>query len=247
MAIGVDTDATRTVQLSNVAAMPCNTTPHSVILWFKSGANAANKNIFTGFGAFPHDWNANLTSAEVLSIFFRDGGSTTINLTGSTNYGDGAWHWYFHVRRSSTDWEWYVDGTSQFTSATNLSTVTLTDLYLGGTVGSNQLEDGALGPYIALSASLSVEEARSIAYTMRTGRTIVAYFPLLLNSSPAPEMSGKGYTATLTSTTQADNPPIAPLFGYDLGWMGAFTAVAGHVHSKVNDQRLVSKLRGLVA
>lgn len=44
--------------------------------------------------------------------------------------------------------------------------------------------------------------------------------------SPEPDWSGKGNNGTVTGTTIGANPPIAPFFGLDLGWQGAFTAVS---------------------
>ena len=47
-----------------------------------------------------------------------------------------------------------------------------------------------------------------------------------LNFATEPDWSGSAQTATLTGTSIADNPPVAPWYGYDLGWMGAIAAPA---------------------
>ena len=72
--------------------------------------------------------------------------------------------------------------------------------------------------------------AGEIKTAMRRGWTPrgLVFFSLVGHDA---DLSGSARTPTVSGTSIVDGPPIGPPFGFDLGWMGAFTAagaVAGH-------------------
>jgi len=56
---------------------------------------------------------------------------------------------------------------------------------------------------------------------------LYSYHPLYGASSPEVDLSGNLRNGTVTGTTQVDHPSIVPPFGFDMGWMGAYTVPAG--------------------
>lgn len=55
---------------------------------------------------------------------------------------------------------------------------------------------------------------------------LVGYPPIYGLDSPEPDYSGSGNPFVVTGTVQADHAPVAPPFGFDLGWQGQVAAAA---------------------
>ena len=79
------------------------------------------------------------------------------------------------------------------------------------------------------------QPAKVVAKFKGVGNGVPFYQPLGLGS-PEPDFSGSSNNGTVTGTpTITDNPPIAPWYGFDLGWQGAFTAAVGGVNAPTAD------------
>ena len=87
--------------------------------------------------------------------------------------------------------------------------------------------DGDMAEVGIWNRALTVGEVTSImrAGPMRHASGLIFYVPIL-GASPEPDYGGSVLSGTVTGTTIVDHPPVAPMFGVDFGWAGAFTVAA---------------------
>lgn len=98
-------------------------------------------------------------------------------------------------------------------------------LTIGNRAAQDRTFDGVIANLVMYSGILTLEEMNSVRYGIMPKRSLIkGWWPLYGNTSPEVDMSGNGSNGTLTGTTQADGPPITPLFGFtNLGWMGNYS------------------------
>lgn len=123
----------------------------------------------------------------------------------------------------------YIDGVAFETfNYTNDPTNTSSDLSyrLGERPDGTDPFLGSLAEDVLANVAWSADEVRTIWHRASIARGSVNYAPLFGNASPEPDFSGNGNNGTLTGTTQVDHPPVAPPFGFDMGWQGEFGGAA---------------------
>jgi len=102
------------------------------------------------------------------------------------------------------------------------------EITIGGRATSADPMDGDVAWAGYLQQEITKTEFLEI---MRAPRSALRYSPEWLLplglGSPEPDWSGKGNNGTVTGSTIGNNPPVAPWFGLDSGWHGAFGAAAG--------------------
>ncbi len=91
--------------------------------------------------------------------------------------------------------------------------------------------DGRFAELATWGVALSAGERSALAggvspLRIRPG-SLELYLPSYGAADPEPDYSGNGRNGTVNGPIQADHAPVAPPFGFGLGWQGAFTAAAG--------------------
>jgi len=204
----------------------------SVWVWFVTNVSGSE------YGILSKRTNPGLNSYQL----YRDAGNLftvlywasvgVVNVGSSAYTGTGAWKHIACTYNSTDGARLYVDGVADGTAAADGTLVDNADtLRFGDDHYANYL-DGRIAEVGIWNTVLSASEIAALAARVPPPRirrgNLNAYWPLYGLGSPEPEYAGSTLNATLVnSPTQADHPPTAPAFGFDLGWMGAFTAAAG--------------------
>lgn len=145
-----------------------NQSAFTAIIWFRSPSNAAGNAVavlFSNSEIFPSDCTLSMTTSGALNLFYRGATATTFNNSVSGGgFDDGAWHWVMIVRRSATDHQWYIDGTSIATSATDPGTLTLTAATVLGDSGLGMASGAQVGRFMVWRRALTILEGRRAAY-----------------------------------------------------------------------------------
>jgi len=123
----------------------------------------------------------------------------------------------------------YVNGTSvSITEAQAPSGSVNADtaaLVIGNTSAEDRTWNGRHAEFCIYNRILSADEIKTL-YKFGPRKVpggLVLYIPLI-GASPEPDFSGNALNGTVTGTSVADHAPVAPPFGFDMGWMGAFAA-----------------------
>lgn len=215
-----------------------NQTAFSLVQWFRSPDNSGGSDFVSifneGSSGFPHNHLLQLKQSGAINVFYRNVDSETITITSVAGFDDDVWHWIHWVKRASNDYQLYIDGTSEGTDTTTVDPVpSLTAFQLGAT--NTGVSGSMLGSLWGFRTALTIEQARSVAFTGRCGVAPEFFLPLglapgITSADSDPDLSGGAtdYSVSPDGSDIAfvDSPPIGPLFGYDLGWQGAFTGVA---------------------
>ena len=157
----------------------------------------------------------------------------TLTIATTTGYSANIWHHACAVEASATDHRVFIDGGSKATSTTS-KTVAGSDRLTVGRNGDSTPDgeyDGRVCELAIWNVALTDEEVKALAGGVSPLRirpdNLVFYAPIFGVGSPEPDYSGGGRHLTLNSVpTQQDHAPVAPQFGFGLGWQGAFTAAA---------------------
>lgn len=152
----------------------------------------------------------------------------------TTGFTTGEWNHACGVFAATNDRRVFLNGGSKGTNATeNEPTIANMDRLVIGRLedlSPGQPFDGRIAEVVVWNVALTDAEVAIIArpgfpqHRYRPGN-IIGYWPLGMGS-PEPDWSGQGNNLTVTGATIADHVPIAPPFGFDLGWQGAFAAAA---------------------
>lgn len=98
-------------------------------------------------------------------------------------------------------------------------------LYLGNSAALTRSFPGHIGPIGIVNRELTLAECISLQWNPRVVVGTVGFWQLGWNgTSSQPDWSGNGNAGTVTGATQVAHVPLGPPFGFDLAWMGAFTA-----------------------
>ena len=165
--------------------------------------------------------------------YIQDANSSLISDSAATTTGYSAntWHQAGWVGASTTDNRAFIDGGSKGTSAFAREAIPAIDrasigrsgdstpsLYMSGRVAEVGFWNVALSDNEMASLGAGISPSR-----VRTGN-LVGYWPCYGAASPEVDFSGGGNNMTVTGATQANHAPVAPPFGFDVGWQGAFVA-----------------------
>lgn len=147
----------------------------------------------------------------------------------TTGFSANTWHHGCAVFASATDRRAFIDGGSKGTNATNKVPSGPDRTVIGATPQPTTLFNGRIAEAAIWNVALMDNEVAMLAAGVSPLRVrpsaLVGYWPLPARAGDAIDYSGKGNTLTDTNTVGvADHAPVQPMFGYDLGWLGAFTA-----------------------
>lgn len=127
----------------------------------------------------------------------------------------------------------YYDAVSQSVTEDSAPSGTASDdgvatLVLGninhGTVDGLREINGRLCNVGIHEAILSVGQIQTaMSHGWVAGNSMRGFWPCL---DSGVDLSGNGNNATVNNATVADHAPVGPMFGFDLGWQGAFTIAA---------------------
>ena len=211
--------------------------PFTVSAWFKS---VNNTNIQTIFIVCDKDVNTNNqwrlqlrgdAAGDPIRVVSRT--TSQVDADTTTGYSINVWQHACGVFASATSRSAYLNGGSKGSNTTSNTPINLDRTSIG--LSNDSIPDspflGQIAEVCVWNVELTDAEVAYLANRVSALRirpsNIIAYWPLYGDSSPEVDMSGKLINLTVTGATQADHPPIAPPFGYDVGWMGAYTVPSG--------------------
>lgn len=162
---GVGNVATQAVNFGSGSYF-ANQAAFTTIIWFRSPNNSG------GFSAtlidqneiFPSSFFLSLETNGAVKMFYRGATATTFNGSSGTGFDDDRWHWAMVVRRSATDHQWYVDGTSVATSATDPGVVTLTMSQILNSTTNSMVVGGQVARFMVWKRALTLLEGRRAAF-----------------------------------------------------------------------------------
>jgi len=144
--------------------------------------------------------NLQVNASDNLTFDARQNGST-VSFSGTTTVGSGSWNYITLLSRSSTDHEIYLNGVSEATSSTDLSTLLSNDRFLVSrwALGLGSYADGKIAYPVVFARTLSVDEIKQIMYMpysimngcrcyldlLATGAVVGDYKDLSINGSDA--------------------------------------------------------------
>ncbi|MGI9489098.1 MAG: hypothetical protein ACR2RF_25075 [Geminicoccaceae bacterium] len=195
----------------------------------------------SGTAESQHRWMLGHTGTdEVRARLWTSGPAAVTTLVSTSAPFSGRTDEWLHVclrydDALTNEMELFVAGTSEAATALaggSVSTGDGSDVWVGGNPGSSTSSpDGDLAHAVVISGvSFTDEEIAAMATGvsplrfMRTGSTEL--FMPVLGAATEPDYSGNGRNGTVTGTSVSDNPPVAPLFGFDEPY-GAFVAAGG--------------------
>lgn len=196
-----------------------NQTAFSMILWFKSPSNAAGSNfanLWDNSGSFPALAGLIMKTNGTLVYQIRDDANTALIQITSAATDDGNWHWIFCVKRSATDHQFYLDGTSVGTSALTVGALTPTQMYLHSPSATNLMPNGAkIARFMGWRRALTLADATMAAYSGMNsiaGATGVVAAELY-GVSPETDESGAGNNTTSLGANSTGDGTGGP-YGY---------------------------------
>lgn len=88
--------------------------------WFKMESTGINHNIISGGigGGHAYAYGISVTPSNKLSAYISDGGGTFVSVTGTTTLSSGVWYHFAFNWRSTTNYEIYLNATSEGTGST---------------------------------------------------------------------------------------------------------------------------------
>jgi hypothetical protein len=179
------------------------------------------------------------TDGSVHVWIFVDGGVSPQNfvirvdgvnaISTTSSYAEGTWYANLLANDGSGNlslWTLEADGTQLLTdTGTYTWTSSAQDLAIGlrGVAGSADPADGLFAHYQYyttefVKADLELYLRNPAWLAGRESANLLWWLPLD-GSSPEVDWSGNGNSGAVTGTIAiGDNPPVAPLFGFDIGW-----------------------------
>ncbi len=218
----------------------------SVSIWCWMKRNGAQSSFTKIFGKTVNDnesapfvqYMLEFNSSDDDNIVFTSGhdNDNAVQTATGNNITDGVW---FFLGGSYSDSNnrsrvYYAKDGNALTQVETANTEgvlkvdTTDDIVIGGKGAADQEFKGDIAECGISNVELTEGEFQNIR--IRGGhvaRGFVDGWSLRGIASPEPDMAGKGHTASLSGNATADHPPVAPMFGFDFGWQGTFTAVAG--------------------
>lgn len=190
----------------------------------KGGVNAATQSILTTVDG----------TTNQLRFLISDGTDRLLKDTPNNTLVTGVWAHCGFVWSGGTTMVIYKDGVAQSLttilggSPTSVNS-TARLFRIGADEDTNGL-DGDVAEVAGWDRALSANEVKSIfnRNVLSVSSGLILYSPVI-GEAPEPDYGGNALSATVTGTTIADHPPVAPPFGVDMGWQGAFTTVVSGV------------------
>lgn len=219
--------------------VPVSTTPLSICCWFNSTdwgssndlvaiADASVSNHYFRLRALSNTSG----TPRVISARTQQGGNNHQALS-TSEYTLNTWRHAAAVFASASDRRAFLDGGSKGTETSTATPANL-DVTSIGRVGDSSPGgnmDGRIAEVGMWNVALTDDEIAALASgisPLRVRRSsLQAYYPLFAVGGDAINYAGGGNTLTDTNTvTNGDHAPVGPMFGFGLGWQGAFTVAA---------------------
>jgi len=223
-----DVDDNITVPDSALFNIPANT-GFTVACWAKSSASATSRRCYSQQGVGGYIVLG--TTGTGTGRFQISDGTTDGTAVGGSSILDGVWHHLCGVRETDGTTRMFVDGVEVGSDATGPtgSIAIASDVQFSDTVRPERWP-GEIAEVMYWN-NTRLSDAKILALARRAGRRTIGeqptgYWPLFGTGSPEPDYSGNSLNGTVTGAVVAAHAPIAPPFGFDLGWMGAFAAAA---------------------
>lgn len=176
--------------------------------------------------------NAGGTTATVRALCGAAGSSAASTTTAT--FVAGVWVHVVAVYASNILRTSFLNGVAAVANTTSLTPSSLTRTAVGRLPNFNSAAinhmDGSIAEPAIWNTDLTADEIMGLYLgvpVLRVRRDSLKCYPPLLGASPEPDYSGNGLALTLTGSTVAAHAPVAPMFSFDGGWQGAFTAAAG--------------------
>ena len=96
---------------------------------------------------------------------------------------------------------------------------------LGNNNAFTEPTDGAVGIAMIFNKQLSLGELRTLQFRPIPISGCLGFW-VLHGTGTQPDLSGNGNNGTVTGATITDHIPIGPPFGFDMGWMGAYSKLS---------------------
>jgi hypothetical protein len=163
-------------------------------------------------------------------------GAAGASASGSVNFAIGANTWFhagavFSAANSRTA---YLNGTGGTANTTSLTPSSLVRTAVGRLPNFNSSPinywNGDLAEAAIWTTALTANDMTALASgvsPLRVKPASLVFYAPILGASPEPDYTAGGRALTLTGTTVTSHAPVMPLFAFETGWRGAFTAVAG--------------------
>jgi hypothetical protein len=207
-------------ELAQVNSTPITAVPLTLACWFYSDSIALNQTLIGIYDAsVANQWFTLQAMGAVIGdkLWAQvQGGIGGAQAATSSGYSANTWHHACGVFASATSRTVYIDGGSAGSDAANKTPSGLDRItvgYMGDSTPTYALS-GRVAWASIWSAALSAVEIASLAggilpWKVRAAN-LKACYPLWGLHSPELDISGNGYDLTLTGTTRADDPPVAP-------------------------------------
>lgn len=191
-------------------------------------------------------------AGDLLSATVNTGGGG-LDIDSTSGVTINTWHHALFVGAAVDDWRIYIDGANKGTSTGSRTSSGLDRTTIGrmGDSTPGQHFDGDIAEAAIIAAILNDDDAVGLAgggSILRTARSSLnGYWPLYARTGNAPDYSGNGLDLTeFNSVTLSDHPPVAPSFGFDMGWQGlAAEAAAIAVTNNLQRIRATSMRMGM--
>lgn len=145
----------------------------------------------------------------------------------------GTWHHCCAIFTSDTSRTIFLDGGNSATDTAANSpggTINQTEIGRTGLGAAQNFTNGQIAEVAFWNVALSTSEVVSLSSGVSPLRVrcanLVSYVPLLGISSTEPDYINSSNWTAVSAPPQADHAPVAPMFSFDMGWKGNFTAVA---------------------
>lgn len=220
-----------------VSPNPNLTNTFSMWCWAKSDTTAAGQGQFISSDkdttTTARNFQFRRNGAAMDFILFVANAAITRTVASAVTTG---WKFYAAVKRAGNLFLYHAAPGAALSETDTGAIGTPDNDGWGLTIGARQSNttafveffDGKIaGAGLSATVGLTLGELESVRY--RGGfSTRAALFQLALfgTGSPEPDWSGNANNGTVTGAIQGDHAPAGPMFGFDYGWQGAFTAAA---------------------
>jgi hypothetical protein len=193
---------------------------YTVTMWLRSSSTTAVKRTWGLYDSTSGINTVLFNHSSLGKLIYYAGSGNDVDSLLSTASGlnDGVWR-HYAFQKDGTTIRIYIDAVLDNSRTRVAATTTDADLFIGGSNG----DPGALGfegdlaEFRMFNAILTASEIASVRLGKSVREAVTKVdLPILGNASPEPDWSGNGHNSvSITNTTQADHPPIAPRWGFD--------------------------------
>ncbi len=208
------------------------TGPFTCIMWHKPAAITSNRRLFDGKGTGVNTVRWNGTGGN---ITMEKGRATTdASRTTSTTHTAGSWicHGFTFSETNGVN---VYEGT--LTSTMVLATYSAEEdgaggsddssgnMGIGNISGASSAAFGDYGTFIVFDFEMTLAQIQEQQFRPHVLSGCDGFYVMGVDGAGnVPDWSGNNIACTPVGVVVSDHVPLGPLFGFDLGWQGAFTA-----------------------